>query len=47
MTEIKYQIRKTVRTIKDKIKNDQQVRDGIGMVVSALMAIIMRAIPRK
>ncbi len=43
MSELKTRVRKAVKAIKD----NKQVREGIGLVLNAMLAIALRAIARK
>jgi len=47
MSDIKKTIRNAAKNLKDKIKNDQQVREGASLVFNALLTIALRAMQRR
>jgi len=47
MSTIKNQIRKAAKTLKDKLKNDKHVREGMTIILNAVVTIALRALQRK
>ena len=47
MSDIKTTIHNAAKTFKDKIKNDQQVREGASLIFNALLIIAIRVLQRR